>query len=78
VEAAHGVVLCRSAVIAETGPNEMSEMALAHTVSDKVEAAYRYCDMREKRRRTMAEWAVYRARSVAGHGQRQLKVKRLC
>jgi hypothetical protein len=56
----------------------MSEMALAHTVSDKVEAAYRYCDMREKSRRTMAEWAVYRARSVAGHGQRQLKVKRLC
>lgn len=36
----------------QTGyPNEMSEMALAHTVSDKVEAAYRRGDMREKRRR---------------------------
>jgi integrase len=40
-------------------PNEMSEMALAHTVSDKVEAAYRRGDMREKRRRLMADWAVY-------------------
>lgn len=40
-------------------PNEMSEMALAHTVSDKVEAAYRRSDMREKRRRLMADWAAY-------------------
>ena len=44
----------------QTGyPNEMSEMALAHTVSDKVEAAYRRGDMREKRRRLMADWAVF-------------------
>jgi integrase len=40
-------------------PNEMSEMALAHTVSDKVEAAYRRGDMREKRRRMMEDWATY-------------------
>jgi integrase len=40
-------------------PNEMSEMALAHTVPDKVEAAYRRGDMREKRRRLMADWAAY-------------------
>jgi integrase len=40
-------------------PNEMSEMALAHTVSDKVEAAYRRGDMREKRRRLMADWAAF-------------------
>jgi integrase len=40
-------------------PGEMSEMALAHTVSDKVEAAYRRGDMREKRRRLMADWAAY-------------------
>lgn len=40
-------------------PNEMSEMALAHTVPDKVEAAYRRGDMREKRRRLMADWAEY-------------------
>lgn len=44
----------------QTGyPNEMSEMALAHTVSDKVEAAYRRGDMREKRRRMMDDWATY-------------------
>jgi integrase len=40
-------------------PNEMSEMAMAHTVSDKVEAAYRRGDMREKRRRLMNDWARY-------------------
>jgi integrase len=40
-------------------PNELSEMALAHTVSDKVEAAYRRGDMRAKRQRLMADWAAY-------------------
>ncbi|MBR1149352.1 site-specific integrase [Bradyrhizobium sp. JYMT SZCCT0428] len=40
-------------------PNEMLEMALAHTVSDKTEAAYRRGDMREKRRALMNDWAAY-------------------
>jgi integrase len=40
-------------------PNELSEMAMAHTVSDKVEAAYRRGDMREKRRRLMEDWAAF-------------------
>jgi integrase len=40
-------------------PNEVVEMALAHTVSDKVEVAYRRGDLFEKRRRLMAEWAVF-------------------
>jgi integrase len=40
-------------------PNEMSEMALAHSLPDKVEAAYRRGSMRERRRRLMAEWARY-------------------
>lgn len=40
-------------------PSEMAEMALAHTVSDKVEAAYRRGDMFEKRRRMMADWAAF-------------------
>ncbi len=40
-------------------PNEVVEMALAHAVSDKVEAAYRRGDLFEKRRRLMAEWATY-------------------
>jgi integrase len=40
-------------------PNEVVEMALAHTVSRKVEAAYRRGDLFEKRRRLMAEWAAF-------------------
>jgi integrase len=40
-------------------PTEMADIALAHIVSDKVEAAYRRGDMREKRRRLMADWAIY-------------------
>jgi integrase len=39
--------------------NEMSELAMAHTVDDKVEAAYRRSDMRERRRRMMDDWAAY-------------------
>jgi integrase len=40
-------------------PREMAEMALAHTIGDKVEAAYRRGDMFEKRRRMMIEWAKF-------------------
>jgi integrase len=40
-------------------PSEVREMALAHTVSDKVEAAYRRGDMFEKRRQLMEAWARF-------------------
>ena len=40
-------------------PNEVAEMALAHTVGDKVEAAYRRGDLFEKRQRLMDEWARF-------------------
>jgi integrase len=40
-------------------PTEVVEMALAHTVSDKVEAAYRRGDMVQKRRDLMEAWARY-------------------
>lgn len=40
-------------------PREVAEMALAHTVGDKVEAAYRRGDLYEKRVRLMDEWAAY-------------------
>lgn len=40
-------------------PNEVAEMALAHAVSDKVEAAYRRGDLFEKRRHLMTAWADY-------------------
>jgi integrase len=40
-------------------PREVVEMALAHAVGDKVEAAYRRGDLFEKRRRLMADWAKF-------------------
>jgi integrase len=40
-------------------PNHVVEMALAHVVGDKVEAAYRRGDLFEKRRRLMMDWAKY-------------------
>lgn len=40
-------------------PRDMAEMALAHTVSDKVEAAYRRGDMLDKRRQMMQAWADF-------------------
>jgi integrase len=40
-------------------PSEVIEMALAHAIGDKVEAAYRRGDLFEKRRRLMAEWATF-------------------
>jgi integrase len=40
-------------------PSEVVEMALAHAIESKVEAAYRRSDLFEKRRRLMTDWASY-------------------
>jgi integrase len=40
-------------------PSEVREMALAHAVGDKVEAAYRRGDLFEKRRQLAEAWATY-------------------
>ena len=40
-------------------PAEVAEMALAHTVGDKVEAAYRRGDLFEKRRQLAEAWAKF-------------------
>lgn len=40
-------------------PRDVAEMALAHTIESKVEAAYRRGDLFEKRRRMMLEWAKF-------------------
>jgi integrase len=40
-------------------PSEVREMALAHAVGDKVEAAYRRGDLFEKRRQLAEAWAHY-------------------
>lgn len=40
-------------------PRDVCEMALAHAIENKVEAAYRRGDLLEKRRRLMREWAKF-------------------
>jgi integrase len=45
--------------------NHVVEMALAHTVADKVEAAYRRGELLEKRRRLMQQWSDYCARPAS-------------
>lgn len=40
-------------------PNAVCEAALAHTVRDKVEAAYHRTDLFERRRALMADWSAY-------------------
>ena len=45
-------------------PAEVAEMALAHTLRDKTEAAYRRGDLLEKRARLMADWARYCSKPI--------------
>lgn len=40
-------------------PGDMAEVALAHKISNSVEASYRRGDMIEKRRKMMEDWAGY-------------------
>lgn len=44
---------------------EVCEMALAHTIKDKAEAAYRRGDLLERRRELMATWAAFSTASKA-------------
>jgi integrase len=55
-----------------TFPAEVAEMALAHTVSDKVEAAYRRGDLVQKRRALAEAWA----RFCSGEGEAQIVLLR--
>lgn len=43
-------------------PTEVVDMALAHAIDDKVEAAYRRGDLFDKRRRLMDAWAEFCAK----------------
>lgn len=57
-------------------PHELAEMALAHAIGNKVEAAYRRGDMLEKRRQLMAAWAKFcEAPRAAGGGVLEMKRK---
>jgi integrase len=47
-------------------PGDVAEAALAHTVGNKVEAAYRRGDLFDKRRRLMDMWATYCAEGPKG------------
>jgi len=49
-------------------PDEVRQMALAHVLSDKVEAAYRRGDLFQKRRQLAEAWARYCA-APAGRGE---------
>lgn len=40
-------------------PRDVAEMALAHAIKDKTEAAYRRGDLFDKRTKMMADWAAY-------------------
>ncbi len=44
-------------------PRDVAEMALAHAIGDKVEAAYRRGDLFQKRTLMMADWAAFLARA---------------
>lgn len=48
--------------------HEVAEMALAHTIDNKVERAYRRGDLFDKRRRLMDEWAEFCANGVSAAG----------
>jgi integrase len=50
-------------------PAEVAEMALAHVVASKVEAAYRRGDLFEKRRRLMDAWAEFCTAAPAEQGK---------
>jgi integrase len=47
-------------------PRDLAEQALAHTIKDKAEAAYRRSDALEKRRKLMDAWEKYLAAPRAG------------
>jgi len=46
-------------------PRDAAEMALAHTIADKSEAAYRRGDLLEKRRHMLQAWASFCSLPVA-------------
>jgi integrase len=51
-----------------THANHVAEMAVAHTIGSKVEAAYRRGDLFEKRRRLMLDWERYCTTPSADRG----------
>ena len=54
-------------------PREVAEAALAHTLRDKVEAAYQRGDRLERRGTLMGDWATYLARPVTAGAVRAIR-----
>jgi len=48
-------------------PNHVAEMALAHTIGNKVEAAYRHGDLFNKRVLLMEDWAKFCFKMESGN-----------
>ena len=67
----HGFRSCFRDWVAEATafPRELAEKALAHSLSDKVEAAYQRGDLFGKRSRLMAEWASFCERAAPLGGE---------
>jgi integrase len=57
-------------------PSDVIEMALAHTITNKVEAAYRRGDLFEKRRRLMADWSDYCTSKPADRSETVVNLRR--
>lgn len=57
-------------------PNEVAEMAIAHTIKDKAEAAYRRGDLFEKRSRMMEDWAAFCAIVPPAEGENVVPLQR--
>lgn len=57
-------------------PRDVAEMALAHTIGDKVEAAYRRGDLLAKRTKMMADWGRFIGTLPATDNVTQIRRKR--
>ena len=57
-------------------PSEVAEMALAHAVGDRVEAAYRRGDLFDKRRTLMDAWASYISKPTADDARQVIPIRR--
>jgi integrase len=58
-------------------PHELCEIALAHAVGNKVDAAYRRSDMMERRRRLMQDWATYCEQPPAAAGGNVVSIREI-
>ena len=56
-------------------PREVIEVALAHVVCNRIEAAYARSDLFERRRVLMDDWARYLAQGIGCPGQTRVRAR---